>query len=136
MSRVSTSAAKPDVAGVVNYSEVYIFAEDAVAGSGSHTANLLAIPANARVLRGAADIEEAFDAGTTNVLIVGDEDDDDHFLAAGDVNEAATGVTAFASNTPKRYTAAKTLKAKYSYTGTAPTIGRARVWCEWVRPGE
>lgn len=133
MSRVTAPAAHPGFVGAICYREVEVFAEDAIAGSGAATVVLDMLPANSRLLRGAAEVTEAFNAGTTNVIIVGDADDDDEFIAAGDLNEAATGVTAFAAGVPVRYAAEKEIRVKYSYTGTAPTTGRVRVWIEYVR---
>lgn len=81
------------------------------------------------VLQCWADVEVAFNAGTTNVLVVGDGTTADKFLAAGDVTEGSLGVTPAGGKGPfAQEAAAGTLTAKYTQTGTAATTGRARVF--------
>lgn len=76
-----------------------------------------------------ADVTEAFDAGTTNVLTLGDGTDDDKYLAAADITEGATGVTPADGQGPfAAETAAGTLTATYAQTGTAATAGAATVY--------
>lgn len=76
-----------------------------------------------------ADVTEAFDAGTTNVVTLGDGTTADKYLAAGDVTEGATGVTPAGGNGPfAAEAAAGTLTATYAQTGTAATAGAATVY--------
>lgn len=76
-----------------------------------------------------AQVTTAFNAGTTNVLIVGNGVTTDKFLAAADVTEGTPGVYPTGGKGP--YTAetvAGTLRAAFSQTGTAATTGAARVY--------
>lgn len=76
-----------------------------------------------------ADVTTAFNAGTTNVLVVGTAADDDHFLAASDVTEGTPGVTPAGGKGPFPVeTVADAVIAKYTQTGTAATTGAARVY--------
>ncbi len=74
-----------------------------------------------------AEVLEAFDAGTTNVLVLGTTADDDHFLAAGDAAEGTPGASAAKGPVAAEATAT-TLKAKFTQTGTAAEAGLARVY--------
>lgn len=74
-----------------------------------------------------AEVLDAFDAGTTNVVTLGDGTDGDKYLAAGDVDEATPGASA--ANGPfAAEAAAGTLTATYAQTGTAATAGSARIY--------
>lgn len=76
-----------------------------------------------------ADVTEVFDAGTTNVITVGDGTTANKYLASGDVDEGSTGVTPAGGKGPfPAETAAGTLRATYAKTGTAPTTGAARIY--------
>lgn len=76
-----------------------------------------------------ADVLEAFDAGTTNVVTLGDGTTGDKYLAAGDVTEGTPGVTPAGGKGPfPAETAAGTLTATYAQTGTAATAGSARIY--------
>lgn len=72
-------------------------------------------------------VETVFNAATTNVVKVGTDSDDDAYLAAGDVNEAATGVQASKSYLLRAKT---TVTATYSQSGTAATTGKALILIE------
>jgi hypothetical protein len=74
-------------------------------------------------------IEAAFNAGTTNVFVVGTVDDDDGFAVAASTLSGATG---FKGNLTGALTgiplaADKVVYAKYTQTGTAGTTGKAEV---------
>jgi hypothetical protein len=74
-----------------------------------------------------AEVLEAFDAGTTNVLVLGTTGTADAFLAAGDVTEGTPGASA--AKGPFAAAAAETLlKAKFTQTGTPAEAGSARVY--------
>lgn len=81
------------------------------------------------VIRAWAEILTAFNAGTTNVLLLGTAGTDNKFLAVGDVTEGTPGVYP-ATNKPASAaeTAAGLLNAKFTQTGTAATTGLARVY--------
>ena len=61
--------------------------------SGTQVSLGAALPANAVVLYTSVGIQTVFNAGTTNVLIVGTAADPDALVAAGGVDETAVGVT-------------------------------------------
>lgn len=93
------------------------------------------IPANALVLRTVVSIQTAFNAGTTNVLIVGTSGDDDALVAAAGVDETAVAVTSVAPATLGGLMSASAdtdLYTKYTQTGTAATTGVATVVVEYV----
>lgn len=75
------------------------------------------------------DVLVAFNAATTNVITVGNTGTADLYLAAGDVNEAALGVTPAGGKGPFTQEAAATaLNVTYTQTGAAATAGSARVY--------
>lgn len=93
------------------------------------TVDLEELDAGDVVISAWAEVTEAFDAGTTNVVILGDGTDDDKFLAAGDVTEGSLGVTPAGGKGPfAAEAAAGTLTATYTQSGTAATAGAARVY--------
>ena len=76
-----------------------------------------------------AEVLTVFNAATTNVLTVGDGTTGNKYLAAADVNEAAVGVSPAGGLGPfKAETAAGTLTATFTQTGTAATTGQAVVY--------
>jgi hypothetical protein len=89
------------------------------------TVSLGTAPAGATILAAIVEVVTAFNAATTNVLVVGTAADDDAYVAAADVNEAAAGTTTVAHSA----TLAGDIEilAKYTQTGTAATAGSARV---------
>lgn len=81
------------------------------------------------VVQAWAEVTTAFNAGTTNVLTLGNGVTANKFLAAGDVTEGSTGVTPAGGAGPfTAETVAGTLRATYAQTGTAATTGAARVY--------
>lgn len=93
------------------------------------------IPAGAQVLRTVIAIRTAFNAGTTNVLIVGTAGDDDALVAAAGVDETAVAVTSVAPATLAGHlsaSAATEIFTKYTQSGTAATTGLAEVIVEYV----
>src|SRR6476620_7426321 len=69
------------------------------AASGTQVSMGAALPANAVVLYTSVGVQTAFNAGTTNVLIVGTAADDDALVAAAGADETAVGVTIFSPST-------------------------------------
>lgn len=92
---------------------------------------LCELPAGIIVTKAVAVVKTAFDAGTTNVLTVGANDDIDDILGSGDVTEGTAA--AYAVNKFVEYGTAKTIKAKYTETGTAATAGAADIYLFVVR---
>mgnify|MGYP000727010344 CR=1 FL=1 len=80
-------------------------------------------------------IETAFNAGTTNVLIVGTLADDDALVAAAGVDETAVALTRVTPATLAGLvapTADTAIYTKYTQTGTAASAGEAIVVVEYV----
>lgn len=93
------------------------------------------VPKGAVVIGTTVGITTVFNAGTTNVLIVGTSGDDDALVAAADVNEAAVAVTRVAPATLAGAIAASAdtdVYVKYTQTGTAATTGAGWVVVEYV----
>ena len=81
------------------------------------------------VVQAWAEVTTAFNAGTTNVLTLGNGVTADKFLAAADVTEGATGVTPAGGKGPfTAETVAGTLTATFAQTGAAATTGAAKVY--------
>ncbi len=98
------------------------------AASGTAVSMDAAIPAGAVVLYTSVAIQTAFNAGSTNVLIVGTSGDDDALVAAGGADETAVGVTNVTPATLGGLLSASAdteLFIKFSQTGTAATAGAA-----------
>lgn len=76
-----------------------------------------------------ADVLTVFNAGTTNVLTLGDGTTGNKFLAAADVTEGSLGPTPAGGKGPfTAEAAAGALTGTYAQTGTAATTGSARFW--------
>lgn len=96
---------------------------------GSSTVALDTLAVGDVVVRCWADVTTVFNAGTTNVLTLGDGTTGNKYLAASDVTEGSTGVTPAGGKGPfTAETAAGTLTATFAQTGTAATTGAARVY--------
>ncbi|MCA6114249.1 hypothetical protein J6524_04805 [Bradyrhizobium sp. WSM 1738] len=77
----------------------------------------------------------AFNAGTTNVLTVGGGTNFNEIVAAGDVDETATGLTQNIKPTSTflgPLAADTDVYVKYTQTGTAATAGKATVIVKYV----
>lgn len=92
---------------------------------------LCTLPANIIVTKAVAVVDTAFDAGTTNVLTVGTNDDVDNLLGSSDVTEGTAGT--YSKDGFVHLTAKTKVKAKFTQTGTAATSGTADVYLEVVR---
>lgn len=92
---------------------------------------LCTLPANIVVTRAVAVVGTAFDAGTTNVLTVGANSDVNDILGTGDITEGTAG--AYTADKFVKYTEKKTVKAKYTQTGTDATAGEAEIYLFVVR---
>jgi hypothetical protein len=96
---------------------------------GSSTVDLDTLAVGDVVVRCWAQVTTAFNAGTTNVLVLGDGTTANKYLAASDVTEGTPGVYPSGGVGPFiAETAAGTLRATYTQTGTAATTGAARVY--------
>lgn len=92
---------------------------------------LCELPAGIVVTKAVAVVTEAFDAGTTNVLTVGANDDVNDLMGSGDITEGTKG--AYSVNKFAQYDTAATIKAKYTQTGTDATAGAADIYLLVVR---
>lgn len=93
------------------------------------------LPKGAVVTGTTIGIKTVFNAGTTNVLIVGTAADDDALVAAGGVDETAVAVTRVAPATlaGNLASAADTdIYVEYTQSGTAATTGAAWVAVEYI----
>lgn len=94
------------------------------------TANMVQVgtlPAGCVVFPAIIAVTEAFNAATTNVLIIGTSADDDAYVQAGDVDEATVGgyyITRSAGFVP---TVDTPVYVKFTETGTAATTGAAKI---------
>jgi len=96
---------------------------------GSSTVDLDTLAIGDVVISCWAQVVTAFNAGTTNVLTVGDGTTANKYLAAADVTEGTPGVYPTGGAGPfAAETAAGTLRVTYAQTGTAATTGSARVY--------
>lgn len=85
------------------------------------------LPKGFVVTRFVCNVLTAFNAATTNVLVLGNADDDDAYMAAGDITEGSAGyngkfgwLTVGSSDIE--------VEAKYTQTGTAATAGKAEFY--------
>jgi hypothetical protein len=96
---------------------------------GSTTVDLDTLAAGEVVMQAWCQVTTAFNAGTTNVITLGDGTTANKYLAAADVTEGTPGVYPTGGAGPfAAETAAGTLRATYTQTGTAATTGAARVY--------
>lgn len=92
------------------------------------------LPRAAFIMNVMVEIVTAFNAATTNVLTVGTNAASyNNIVNAGDVNEAALGVTAVTRSYGRSLTAAASVLpyAMYTQTGAAATAGQAVVVIEF-----
>jgi hypothetical protein len=92
-----------------------------------------ALEAGTVPLRAYAVIETAFNAGTTNVLVLGSAADDDGLVTSANAAVGATGLKAGSGAQLGAPLAADTVFfAKYTQTGTAASAGKASFVVEFV----
>lgn len=110
-----------------SYSQLRLVAGDVVFGSSTVDLDTLAV--GDVVVRCWAEVTTAFNAGTTNVLTLGNGVTANKFLAAADVAEGTPGVSPAGGVGPfTAETVAGTLRATFTQTGTAATTGAAKVY--------
>lgn len=98
-----------------------------------YTVELGTIPSGAVVIGTIVDVVTVFNAATTNVLVVGTATDDDHYVAAADVDETTAAGT-LVMDKSETLSADTAVYAKYTQTGTAATTGQARVTVLYAVP--
>lgn len=103
------------VAGVVNYTDSTVTLDTLAVGD--------------VVIKAWVQVTTAFNAGTTNTLILGNGVSTNKFLATGDSTLGSTGAYPAAYKAPvTAETVAGTLTATYAQTGTAASAGVAKVY--------
>lgn len=103
------------------------FAYDTPGIGTAATVQVGTLPAGCLVLETIVRVRTAFNAATTNVIIVGTSDDDDEFIEAADVDESTAGTTFSARSAGLVMTSDTPVYVKYSQTGTAASAGEADV---------
>jgi hypothetical protein len=87
------------------------------------------IPAGAQITQTSINVLTAFDSGTSDSLIFGDEDDDNLYMTATSI--ASTGLKTV-TPTGKKYAAPTQLSLTWTAVGTAATAGEFEVIFEYV----
>ena len=119
--------------GMVQVAAVEV-AHSVAPSNGDGVVEVVTLPAGCLVLRAVAEVQQAFNAGTTNVLTVGSNSPNfDNLLAAADVDESTPGFAESAAAKKLRTTGETSIKAKYAQTGAVATAGKALVIVEFVR---
>lgn len=91
------------------------------------------LPAGAKICYVNVYITTAFNAGTTNVLTVGQNASTyNDMVAAGEVDETATGGTMVLTGMDLNLTSDTQVFVKYTQTGTAATTGAATIVVAFV----
>ena len=90
------------------------------------------LPDNIIVTKAVAVVTTAFNAGTTNVLTVGTNDDANNLLGSDDVTEGTAAAYAGGNKFVQLGTGGK-VNAKYTQTGTDATAGAADIYLFVVR---
>lgn len=90
------------------------------------------IPGNGVVIGGFIVVDTAWNSVTSDTFILGDDDDDNRYLNAVDMQ--STGVTEL-TITGYKHTTAEDLLATWTGVGTAPTAGAGRLVIEYVVEG-
>jgi len=86
------------------------------------------------VTRAVAVVKEAFNAATTNVLVLGTEDDDDAIMASADITEGTTGT--YSKPVFVELAKGDSVLGKFTQTGTAATAGEADFYLFFVTVAE
>ncbi len=93
------------------------------------------IPAGSFLLQAVVRITTAFNAATTNVLTVGQNATaDTDIVAAGELNEGATGVTVVLTGAALTFANDTDIYVRYTQTGTAATAGAATIIITYIPP--
>lgn len=115
--------------GAVGIEQALYLGEIAFGATGAATGVALRnkLPAGFVVTRFVCNVLTAFNAATTNALVLGNEDDDDAYMAADDITEGAAG-----TNSKPAWLAVGAddieVEAKYTQSGTAATAGKAEFY--------
>lgn len=92
----------------------------------------IGLPANAIVTSGHLVVDTAWDTGTSAAIVVGDSGTANRYLTSTSIKTA--GRTALVP-TGYKYTTASDIKVTITDTGTAATVGSARLIVEYIVDG-
>lgn len=108
----------------------------ATVGIGSaDTVKVGRVPAGSMLMPAQVRITTAFNAVTTNVLTVGQNATaNTDIVAAGELNEGATGVTIVATGCALTFASDTDIYVRYTQTGTAATAGAATILIPYFPP--
>lgn len=101
--------------------------DDLTSGS---IAEAIDVPPDAIYLRGHVDVKTAWDSNTSDVLDVGDGDDDDRYTSS-QIDISSTGRTDL-DVVSQQYTEKDTIDVTWTGTGTAPTQGEFDLVYEYI----
>ena len=87
---------------------------------------LCAVPNKAIITRAVAVVKTAFNAGSTNVLTVGANNDANDLLGSSDITEGTKG--SYSKDAFVEVAKGGKIKAKYAQTGTAASAGEADIY--------
>lgn len=91
------------------------------------------LPAEAIVLPHHVNITTAYNAATTNVLVVGTAADPDHYVAAGDVTETSIAFTANITTGCEEVSVITDVLVQFTESGTAATAGESTVILPYIQ---
>ena len=94
--------------------------------------NAIELPSDAIVTGGHIYTSTAFNSLTSDVIIVGDTDDDNEYLTSTSI--AALGLTALVP-TGVKLTAGKEVTVTWTGVGTAPSAGAGQLVITYIRQG-
>jgi hypothetical protein len=93
------------------------------------------IPAGSMLMPAQVRITTVFNAATTNVLTVGaNASANTDIVAAGELNEGATGVTIVGTGAALTFANDTDIYVRYTQTGTAATTGAATILIPYFPP--
>ena len=102
-------------------------------------ASIGTIPKGARIIYAGCVVDTAFNAATTNVIVVGYGSNLNEIFDAStsgsSVTEGTAGVYTSAAALALRFTADQEVKVKYTQSGTAASTGAARLVIVYVEEG-
>lgn len=101
--------------------------DDLTSGSAAEAVD---VPPDAIYLRGYVDVKTAWDSNTSDVLDVGDGDDDDRYTSS-QIDISSTGITEL-DTVSKQYAEKDTVDLTWTGTGTAPTQGELDLIFEYI----
>jgi len=117
----------PATQGVLSAEVLYSEAVD-----GALVVAIGTLPAGARFVSAKVNVLTAFNAGTTNTLTLGIASDYDYLLADGHPDVADSETTG--NLLDYEPTVDTIVYARYAYTGTAPTTGKAVAYVTFEHP--